>query len=148
MGTYKHDMLEVNEIIQFEKQFTDDGVVIIKFFLAISQEEQKERFTRLESTPNTEWRVTKEDWKNNENYQECLEKFDRMLVQTDVPNAPWTVVEATDRRYASCKIMSTVVNRLKTAIEKKEKEHPERQEMFLTIRMKTIMSSNLLTDLD
>ncbi len=121
LGAYKYDDLELDEIIQFERQFTDDGVVIIKFFLAISQQEQKRRLKRLESTPNTKWRVTKDDWKNNKNYKECMEKFDRMLVQTDVPNAPWTVVESTDRRYASCKIMSAVINRLKAAIEQKEK---------------------------
>ena len=108
------------EVRQFERQFTDDGMVVIKFFMAITKKEQKKRLESLEKEDSTKWRVQKEDWKKNKNYEQCLERCDAMLIQTDTANAPWTVVEAMDKRYAACKIMTTVVNRLTEAVAAKE----------------------------
>lgn len=54
-----------NEINSFERMLTVDGMLIIKFFLHISKGEQKRRFEKLESSPETKWRVTREDWKHN-----------------------------------------------------------------------------------
>lgn len=113
--------LSAEEINRFEKQFTDDQVVLIKFFLAITKKEQKKRLTALEEDENTRWRVTKKDWQKNKDYDTYLEKYDAMLIQTDTSNAPWTVVEAMDKKYALCKIMTTIVRRLEIAIEGKEK---------------------------
>ena len=108
------------EVRQFERQFTDDGMVVIKFFLAITKKEQKKRLEALEKDSSTKWRVSESDWKKNKNYDKCLERCDAMLIQTDVSNAPWTVVEAMDKRYAICKIMTTVVNRLAEAVAERE----------------------------
>jgi polyphosphate:AMP phosphotransferase len=112
--------LTMEEIRQYEKQFTDDGMVLIKFFLAITKKEQKKRLEKLEKDKDTKWRVQKNDWKKNQQYETCLKEYDRMLIQTDTPNASWTVVEAMEKKYAICKIMTTVVNRLEDAVRKKQ----------------------------
>lgn len=108
--------ISTEEIVQFEKQFTDDGNIIIKFFLMISQKEQKKRLTALEENSSTSWRVDKKDWQQNKQYDTCLEQYDSMLIQTDTYNAPWTIVEAMDKKYALYKVMNTVVKRLEAAV--------------------------------
>lgn len=112
--------LQTEEIRQYERQFTNDGTVVIKFFLAITKKEQKKRLTALEKNHDTKWRVTSKDWKKNKNYDTYLLQYDSMLIQTDTANAPWVVVEAMDKKYAICKIMTTVVKRLEAAVEAKQ----------------------------
>lgn len=118
LGYPKH--LQTEEIRQYERQFTNDGTVLIKFFLAITKKEQKKRLAALEKNEDTKWRVTSKDWKKNKNYDTFLEQYDSMLIQTDTANAPWVVVEAMDKKYAICKIMTTVVKRLEAAVEAKK----------------------------
>ncbi len=119
-GVLKEDSLDYDEINNFEKQFICDGTLLVKFFLFISKEEQKKRLEKLEVNKDTAWRVTKKDWKQNREYEKKLEQFDEMLIRTDTPDAPWTVVEAMDREYASCKILSTMMARMKAAISAKK----------------------------
>lgn len=113
-----------NEINFFEQQLVMDDNLIIKLFLHISKKEQKNRFKKLEASPETKWRVTKEDWKHNEQYDEYLTVYDEMMKHTDSKQAPWTIIEATDRRYAEVKILATVVSslRIKIAEVKAKKE--------------------------
>ena len=106
---------------QFERQFTDDGMVVIKFFLAITQKEQKKRMDNLKKNASTKWRVNEEDYRKNKDYDKYLKKYDDMLIQTDTSNAPWTVVEAIEKKYAICKILTTVVNRLEAAVSAQKK---------------------------
>ncbi len=114
------------DVRQFERQFTDDGMVVIKFFLAITKKEQKKRLEALEGDSATRWRVRKEDWQKNKEYDKYLEKYDAMLIQTDTSNAPWTVVEAMEKKYAICKIMTTAVNRLEAAVLEAKTEKTEK----------------------
>lgn len=100
------------DILSFEKQLTDDGMVIIKLFLYISKEEQKKRFKKLEAASETAWRVTKDDWKRNKDYDSYLSINEEMLERTDTEYAPWTIIEATNKDYAAMKILSTVTARL------------------------------------
>lgn len=97
------------EISSFEEQLTQSGVVMIKFFLHISEQEQKKRLEKLEKNPNTAWRVTGEDWENHRRYAKFLKSNDEMLEKTDTGFAPWTIVEANDEAFATVKIMSTAI---------------------------------------
>ncbi len=110
-----------NEIVNFEKQLTDDGMILIKFFLHISKEEQTKRFKKLEKSKETAWRVTKADWKHNEQYESYLSIMDEALIKTDTDYAPWTIVEATDREFAIIKMLSTTVEELTSAVNQVEK---------------------------
>ena len=88
--------------------------------------EQKKRLNHLAGSEDTSWRVKEKDWKNNENYDKCFSQFDTMLVQTDTANAPWTIVEAMDKKFAVDKILTTIVNGLEQAVEKNQKKgNPE-----------------------
>lgn len=120
--TEKEVQYAFDEIVNFEEQLTDDNNVIIKFFLHISKKEQKKRFDRLEAAAETSWRVTKNDWKHYKKYEEYLKVNDEMLEKTDTDFAPWCIVEATDREYATIKIISTVIEMLEAAIAKKNIE--------------------------
>ena len=85
-------------ICSFEKQITEDGTLLIKLFLDIDQKEQKKRFDKLMESKDTAWRVTKADLKKNEKYDQYQDMIEEMLQRTDTEYAPWTIVEATDRR--------------------------------------------------
>ena len=119
-GLYEKSISE-KEVLDFEEMLTEDGTLIIKFFLVISKEEQKKRIEKLEKNQETKWRVTEKDKENNKNYDKCLKKYDTMLVHTDTANASWTVVEATDKLYATCKIITTMVERMERAVKEVEK---------------------------
>ena len=108
--------ISAEEIRRYEKQFTDDGMLLVKFFLAITKKEQKKRLSALEKDNATKWRVSRTDWKKNKEYSDCLSSYDEMLIATDVSEAPWTVVEAMDKKFASCKIMTVLVNRMEEAV--------------------------------
>ncbi len=114
-GFYEKDLSE-KDVLDFEEMLTEDGTLIVKFFLMISQEEQKKRLDKLQKNSETSWRVTQRDKENNKNYEKCLKKYDRILVHTDTANAPWTVVEATDKLYATCKIVTTMVEKMEKAV--------------------------------
>ena len=113
------------DILSFEKQLSDDGTVIIKLFLHISREEQKKRFKKLEASKGSAWRVNKQDWKRNKEYDSYLKINEEMLENTDTEYAPWTIIESTDRDYAAMKILTTVADRLAYALEKKKETAKE-----------------------
>ena len=91
------------EIDTFERTLTDDGAVLIKFFLHISQKEQKKRFDKLLGSKETAWRVSKEDIKRNKEYDRYKAMNEEMLEKTETEYAPWTIIEAEDRRVCYCK---------------------------------------------
>ena len=97
------------DIEQLERQLADDGAVIVKFWLHIGKKEQKRRFKKLEKNPATAWKVGKREWKNHRNYDKWQEAVEEMLEQTGTAYAPWTVVEATQGRYARVKVFETIV---------------------------------------
>ncbi len=98
----------LHDSLAFERQLSDDGTLIIKFFLHISEKEQRKRLEKLEQDPHTAWRVTEADWEHHRHYKQYLLAIEEMLQQSDAECAAWTIVEAHDRRYASLKILTTV----------------------------------------
>ena len=96
------------EICSFEKQLTDDGMVIIKLFADVSKKEQKKRFDKLLEDKKTAWRVTKDDLARNKHYEEYLAMNEEMLEKTDSEYAPWHILECTDREYAAAKMTEIV----------------------------------------
>lgn len=104
-------------ICSFEKQLTDDGNIIIKLLLAIDQKEQKKRFKKLSDSKETQWRVTQGDLERNIKYPEYVQMMEEMLQITDTDYAPWTIIEATDRRFATVKIYTAVIKALEEHLE-------------------------------
>ena len=116
------------EICSFEKQLTDDGMVIIKLFADVSKKEQKKRFDKLLEDKKTAWRVTKDDLARNKHYEEYLAMNEEMLEKTDSEYAPWHILECTDREYAAAKMTEIVVSVLEQAIADKKAEQEKREQ--------------------
>ncbi|HZL56701.1 MAG TPA: hypothetical protein VFC21_06460 [Bryobacteraceae bacterium] len=100
------------DILDFERTLSDNGTVILKFFLHIGRREQEKRFAKVGADPLEAWRVGKAEWARHKRYDEYLAAAEEMLEFTDAPEAPWTVVEATSRRWARTRVLSTVVSAL------------------------------------
>lgn len=113
------------DILSFEKQLTDDGTVILKFFLYIDREEQARRFKKLTDQKETAWRVTKEDLKRNREFDRYLHMNEEMLERTDTDYAPWTIIESADRNYAALKIAYAVADRLEAELTAREEASKE-----------------------
>ena len=105
------------EISEFERTVADDGTVIIKFFLHISKKEQKRRFEKITKDPLTAFQVTPEDWEHHRRYNDWLLAYEEAFERTDSEYGPWTIVEATDRRYTWVKIFQTIINTLSDRLE-------------------------------
>lgn len=107
-----------NEINEFEKELADWGAVIVKFWVQIDKDTQLERFTLRQNTPEKQWKITDEDWRNREKWDAYEEAVNEMLQKTNTVYAPWCVLESNSKQYARIKALKTVI----AAIEKKLKE--------------------------
>jgi polyphosphate kinase 2 (PPK2 family) len=97
------------EIVEFEHMNGREGMILVKFFLHISDAEQLKRFKRREQDPLKRWKLTDEDWRNRgrrENYQEAIEE---MLAKTDHEFGRWYLIEAESKRWARVKVVETTI---------------------------------------
>lgn len=118
----------LNSINTFERELTDAGYLIIKFFVHIGKEEQKRRFAALVKDPNTQWRVTEQDWKRNRQYEKYRQAFDEMIGYTDTAAAPWCLISGTDRRAAALDVFQTVIARVSEALSREPAPQPAEEE--------------------
>lgn len=100
----------------FERQLVDDGYVVIKFFLHVSQQAQKKRLTKLHDNLATSWRVSKAKLKSIDNYKQSYKIYDRLLEGSDFSFAPWVLVNGEDKRRANLDIAATLVSALELAL--------------------------------
>jgi AMP-polyphosphate phosphotransferase len=100
------------EIVEFERSLGLEGMVVIKFFLHISDEEQLKRFEKRRDDPLKAWKLTPDDWENRRKRPEYTEAIEDMLDRTDHDAAPWHLVEADSKKYARVKIVETVIERI------------------------------------
>jgi polyphosphate:AMP phosphotransferase len=103
------------EINDFEEQLSDAGVVLVKFWLAIDQDEQYRRFKEREETPFKRFKITEEDWRNRDRWGEYRDAVGDMVDRTSTSIAPWTLVEANDKRFARVKVLRTLNEALERA---------------------------------
>jgi polyphosphate kinase 2 (PPK2 family) len=107
-----------DEINQFERQLSDFGAVIVKFWLQIDAAEQLRRFQERQNTPYKQWKITDEDWRNREKRPQYEPTVAEMLRRTSTPHAPWTILEANCKFYARIKALRTVAEALEKAVGK------------------------------
>ena len=101
------------EMNSMEKNWADYGAVVLKFWMQIDKDEQERRFTERQNTPDKQWKITDEDWRNRAKWDQYEVAVDEMLVKTSTTYAPWIIVEANDKLYARIKVLETVVETLK-----------------------------------
>ncbi len=100
------------DIVNFERTLADEGYLIIKFFLHISRKEQKRRFDKLIADPLIAWQVLPEDWEHHKHYGDWRLAYEETFERTETESGPWTIVEATNRRFTNVKIFETLTNSL------------------------------------
>ncbi|MEO8755644.1 MAG: polyphosphate kinase, partial [Casimicrobiaceae bacterium] len=93
------------------------GIVICKFWLQISKAEQLRRFQARAKTPFKNFKITPDDWRNRKNWGAYEQAVADMVDRTSTEIAPWTLVEAEDKRYGRVKVLKTVVRALERTLD-------------------------------
>ena len=104
------------EINDFEDQLAQSGVIVVKFWLQISPDEQLRRFKERQDTEFKRFKITEEDWRNREKWDDYVAAVCDMVDRTSTGLAPWTLVEANDKNFARVKVLKTVCERLEASL--------------------------------
>ena len=97
------------EINEFEKELHDWGAILVKFWLHIDQEAQLTRFMDRQNTPEKQWKITDEDWRNREKWGAYEEAVNDMFQLTSTEFAPWHIIESNDKQYGRIKALKTII---------------------------------------
>jgi polyphosphate kinase 2 (PPK2 family) len=97
-----------DEICEFERTLVAEGMILVKFWLHLSEQEQLTRFERRSRDPLKQWKLTEEDWRNREKRVPYEAAVEEMLERTDTSYAPWCLVEGDSKRWARVKVVETV----------------------------------------
>lgn len=110
---WKRAYQEINEM---EAHMANAGAIVLKFWLQIDKDEQERRFKERMETPEKQWKITDEDWRNREKWDQYELAVNEMLVRTSTTYAPWIVVEGNCKYYARVKVLSSVVDAIEEKI--------------------------------
>jgi polyphosphate kinase 2 (PPK2 family) len=108
-----------DEILEFERALTAEGMIMVKFWMHVSPEEQLRRFEDRADDPLRTWKLTEEDWRNREKRPAYEEAVNEMLERTDPVWAPWHVIPGDDKHYARLAVVETVCEALETGLKKR-----------------------------
>ena len=118
------DMAEMDErlirINRFEKALADDGALIVKFWMHLSEKAQKKRLKKLEDDPLTAWQVTELDWKHWKMYDKFVGTAERLIMQTSKGHALWHIVEGADARYRASVVLTILKEAIASHLERHE----------------------------
>ena len=106
-----------DEINEFERQLTEHGVILAKFWLSTSSQEQLERFNERDRNPLKRFKVDPEDWVNRKHWTAYQAAAKEMLARTGTPHAPWHVIPADDKRYARLAVLRALCDRIAAALD-------------------------------
>lgn len=106
-----------NEINEFERDLTDAGTVVIKFWIQIDKDTQLARFEERQNTPEKQWKITDEDWRNREKWDQYEVAVDEMIAKTSTQFAPWHIIESNDKKYARIKALKIIIGELEKVLE-------------------------------
>lgn len=120
----------IESIRHFERQLTDNGYLVMKFFLHISKKEQAKRIDHLMKEKDTKWRVGKNDLWQNDHYDKCEDAFDSYLKSTNMPSAPWYIVDAKSRKWAELQVLETLTQGIEIALGNRTMAVPLLQNIF------------------
>jgi polyphosphate:AMP phosphotransferase len=136
---------QIDDIVRFERMLTEEGVLVLKFWLHLSKEGQRKRFKELEKRKKTAWRVTPTDWKHLGMYKKFHEVGEHLLRSTSTAEAPWVVVEGSDERYRSLTIGRAILEAMQRRLAQKE---PPKREVRTPVRIEPIDNVTILDRLD
>lgn len=101
------------EMLDMEKQIYDHGSLILKFFVTIDKDEQLKRFKDRQRNPDKQYKITDEDWRNREKWDQYIDSMNEMLERTNSNYAPWIIVEGNCKKYARIKVMAEYIKAAK-----------------------------------
>ena len=107
----------LDEIAAFERALTDDGAVVLKFWMHLGKQAQKKRLKAFERDPRQHWRVTKRSWKHWHMFDLFVAAADRAIRRTSTDQAPWHIVEGEDHHYRSIVVGTIVRDAIRRALE-------------------------------
>ena len=113
-------MRAYSEINDFEAQLVRHNIVVVKFWLSISKDEQLKRFKAREAIGFKHFKITPDDWRNREKWDEYEQAVCDMVDRTSTKIAPWTLIEANDKNFARIKILKTLCEQVETMLKKKD----------------------------
>jgi polyphosphate:AMP phosphotransferase len=105
-----------NEINRMEEALSDNGTVVIKFWLQIDPKTELERFKSRETNPNKEWKIDINDWKDRSKWNQYTIAADEMLYHTSTTHAPWHIIPSDDKHYSRITTMDTIIDTIKKAL--------------------------------
>ena len=133
----------IASIKRFERQLTDNGYLVLKFFMHIDQKEQARRMKRLLKDENTEWRVSAYDQWQNEHYKKCRKVFDRYLADTNMSTAPWYIIDAADKKWAELQVLETMIAGIEVGMQNSSRSVPLLQNTFPMVKMPKLRDVSL-----
>ena len=110
---------QVQNIREQEQMLTDEGALLLKFWIHLSKSEQKERLKALEDDPRTRWRVTRADWEAYRLYNKSHALWEHLLRETSTGEAPWYVVEGADERYRNLTVGKILLDAMQPVVKAK-----------------------------
>ena len=111
------------EIVQFERTLVLEGVIIVKFWLQISPEEQLRRFNNRQKDPVRRWKLTEEDWRNRDKVEQYDDAIEEMFARTHHELAPWDIVSGEQKKWARVHVLEILNKRIEEGIARFE--HPD-----------------------
>jgi AMP-polyphosphate phosphotransferase len=125
LATREQWLRAYDEINGFERTLADEGMILIKFWLHISGDEQLKRFKRREKDPLKSWKLTDEDWRNREKRAEYKQAVEDMVARTSIePHARWHLIPAESKRYARVAVIETVIAEIEAGMRRHGVEPP------------------------
>jgi AMP-polyphosphate phosphotransferase len=123
---------DLDRIVAFERGLASDGALILKFWMHLGKEAQKERFEALEKSPLTSWRVTETDWDHWRIYDKFIASAEKTIMRTSVGRAPWHIVEGADSRYRSLTVATTVLENVERRLKQFEMQQRVKETLKTT----------------
>ncbi len=136
-----HARLE--SVRRFERQLTDNGYLVLKFFLDIDQKEQKKRMERLLEDKNASWRVDAFDQWQNKNHKKCKKVYSQYLSDTHVSTAPWYIIDAEDKKWAELQVLEIINSGIEIAMQNRKTAAPLLQNIFPLVKMPALSEVKL-----
>jgi polyphosphate kinase 2 (PPK2 family) len=118
LATREQWLRAYDEINSFERSLADEGMILVKVWLEISEDEQLKRFKRREKDPLKAWKLSAEDWRNRKQRPAYVEAVEDMIARTDTPQAPWHLIPADSKRYARVAVIETVIERIESGMKR------------------------------
>ena len=112
------------QIDEFERWLSDDGQLIVKFWMHISKKKQRQKFKKYLEDPNQAWRITKDYRRHHREYNRWVVAVEEMLAKTESSYAPWTVIEANDQRWALIRIFEVLAQRMQQQLDRVGEQKP------------------------